>query len=110
MTYLVKDQIINEQHGSVEGNVETNLTSLVQYLHDCLEGDSQVDVVYSDFAKAFDRVHRDLILNKLGQIGILGMMMSCSRSFLTDRQQYVEIGDFRSDSIFVYSGVLTVHV
>lgn len=55
-------------------------TGLVEfYLYDYLKESSRIDVV---FAEAFHMVHKNLLLNKLSQIDVLGVMMSWFRSYL----------------------------
>ncbi|MCP4494610.1 MAG: hypothetical protein GY820_46015, partial [Gammaproteobacteria bacterium] len=50
------------------------------------------DVIYFDFAKAFDSVNHDLILNKLKySFGIDGKLLAFIRSYLLDRWQAVLI-------------------
>lgn len=40
-----------------------------------LDDGLQVDVVFLDFAKAFDRVSHDILLQKLGNFGISGTLL-----------------------------------
>ncbi|GJQ84833.1 hypothetical protein Trydic_g19595 [Trypoxylus dichotomus] len=45
------------QHGFVKNqSTFTNLSMLSQYLSECLDTNEQVDVIYMDFSKAFDRM------------------------------------------------------
>ena len=48
-----------------------------------------VDVVYLDFAKAFDSVPHEGLLQKLFAYGISGNLLSWIRAFLTGRTQRV---------------------
>ena len=64
-----------------------------------------VDVAYLDFAKAFDKVDFNVLLNKLHKIGIRGNLLSWVKSFLTDRTMYVVIGGVMSLPCLVKSGV-----
>ena len=52
----------------------------------------RTDVVYFDFAKAFDSVNHDLILLKLkNKFGIDGRLLKFITDYLRDRQQQVLI-------------------
>ena len=65
-------------------------------------------VAYVDFAKAFDRVSIPKLLAKLAKlehIGITGKLLSCIKSFLTNRSQRVRIDGELSGSRAVISGV-----
>ena len=61
-----KDLLKNNQHGFRQGkSCLTQLIPFVDRLSEALNNQSRVDVVYFDFAKAFDCVNHDLILKKL---------------------------------------------
>lgn len=65
LMYLCKNIIIEEQHGFREKrSTVTNLLTLQNYLLDKVESNIQVDVIYANFAKAFDRVSHRLLLQK----------------------------------------------
>jgi len=54
-----------------------------------LNNSGQVDVVFIDFAKAFDLVDHTIFLTKLYQYGVRGSLLEWCRDYLTDRQQRV---------------------
>ena len=64
-----------------------------------------MDVIYLDFAKAFDKVDHAIVLTKLSLLGIKGKLLDWIKSFLTDRTQYVVVNGFLSDPCKVISGV-----
>lgn len=70
-----------------------------------MEGGGQVDVVYTDFEKAFDRVDHALLLQKLRHLGIHGDLLRWTESYLSRRSQAVVLGGYRSDYITIPSGV-----
>ena len=56
---------------------------------------NSIDVVYIDFAKAFDSVSHKKLLSKLYAYGIRGQILNWISEFLRDRKQRVNIeGDF----------------
>ncbi|KAH0822373.1 hypothetical protein GEV33_000418 [Tenebrio molitor] len=62
----VSHKLSPNQHGFTKcRSTETNLVSISQYLSDALDNHSQVDVVYTDLSKAFDRIDHGLLLIKL---------------------------------------------
>ena len=65
----------------------------------------QTDVIYLDFAKAFDSVSHSKLLYKLDHVGIRGDLISWIKSFLTDRKQRVKIEESCSSWKPVTSGV-----
>ena len=57
------------------------------------------DVVYFDFAKAFDSVNHDIILSKLKyKFEVDGRLLKFIADYLKDRQQRVIIGNGMSSS------------
>ena len=58
-----------------------------------------------DYSKAFDRVHHSLLLHKIRDIGINGLLGRWLANFLLGRRQRVKVGNFFSDFIQVLSGV-----
>ena len=64
----------------------------------------RIDVIYFDFAKAFDSVLHDLILSKLKNIfKVDGIMLKFIKSHLEGRQQQVVAGGQTSFSLPVRS-------
>ena len=70
-----------------------------------LENKNPVDVVYLDFAKAFDKVDHGILLHKLRDSGITGKLGVWLHCFLTKREQSVAVGGAVSKPSIVTSGV-----
>ena len=67
--------------------------------------DADSDLIYLDFAKAFDKADHDLLLKKLKCHGIEGKRFTWLSSFLSGRTQSVIVDGVRSHSTPVKSGV-----
>ena len=65
----------------------------------------QTDVVYLDFRKAFDSVAHNELLYKLWNVGITGNLWLWMKAYLTNRVQYVSVGQSDSNTLPVISGV-----
>ena len=95
------------QHGFINGKSCT--TQMVSFTYDLavtLNNKSKSDVIYFDFAKAFDSVSHDLILKKLkNNFGIDGLMLRFIKAYLQGRKQQVVIGGVNSSVLPVNSGV-----
>ena len=63
------------------------------------------DVIFMDFAKAFDRVNHSLLVHKLDHYGIRGCTNSWITSFLSERKQDVVVNGFQSSYASIKSGV-----
>ena len=69
------------------------------------ESQEQICVLYIDFAKAFDIVSLDLLIGNMAIFGICGKPLKLFASFLTDRIQFVQINDLKSNWRKENSGV-----
>ena len=65
----------------------------------------QVDVIYLDFAKAFDKVPHNELLFKLESLGIRGNLLAWFRSYFSGRRHRVLINGKASDYLPITSGV-----
>ena len=68
-----------------------------------MEKSNNVDVIYLDFAKAFEKVDHRILLNKLKKIGINGKIGVLIHNFLSNRQQCVAINRTTSSEAQVRS-------
>ena len=67
---------------------------------------SCTDMIYLDFAKAFDKVDHGVLLHKLKQLSITGKLGNWLLSFLSNRNHFVRIPGGVSSDGSVLSGVL----
>jgi len=61
--------------------------------------------VFLDFAKAFDTVKHEILIDKLDHLGVRGLPLEWFKSYLCDRRQCVDINGSRSGLLHVQSGV-----
>lgn len=106
ISFHFKSLVAPEQHGFVKGrSTATNLASITQYIANTLEHRSQVDVIYLDFSKAFDRMNHSLLLSRLRGIGLSENLVALIRSYLDNRQIYIQVKGHRSRSFSALTGV-----
>ncbi|CAB4010973.1 Hypothetical predicted protein, partial [Paramuricea clavata] len=97
---------ITSQHGFYpRRSCATQLTQVVHLLAQSMDNKQQVDLVYLDFAKAFDRVPHSKLICKLHLLGIRDPLLSWFRSYLYKRRHRVVIDGFASEWLPVTSGV-----
>ena len=103
----VKHLINEKQHGFLpEKSCTTQMVSFYDSLAVTINDSSRTDVIYFDFAKAFDSVNHDIILHKLKhQYKIDGIMLKFLVEYLINRKQSVVIRGAMSDVKDVTSGV-----
>jgi hypothetical protein len=83
----------------------TNLIDYLEVLTRHLDQGKVVDVIYLDFAKAFDKVPHKRLLTKLGALGVSGMFLAWIEDWLTNRSQRVVLNGHYSEWTQVLSGV-----
>ena len=105
--YLEDNNLISHtQHGFRKGR--SCLTQLLQHYDEILNNLNQgyeTDVLYLDYAKAFDKVDHNILLQKLRAYGISGQLYSWIKTFLTNRTQTVVVDGYHSVPRPVISGV-----
>ncbi len=69
----------------------TNLLEVLDYIGTCLDNGGQVDMLYLDMSKVFDRINHKRLILKLSNSGIGGNLLNWFESYLTDRRQRVTV-------------------
>lgn len=101
-----KGLLSDNQHGFRK--TKSCLTQLIDHFDHvlkCLNSGEEVDVIYLDYAKAFDKVDHKILLAKLKRYGIKGKMYNWIKEFLTNRIQTVVVEGRKSTLREVLSGV-----
>src|SRR5450759_3937292 len=94
------------QHGFFKGrSTTTNLLEFVNYSLMAMDNGNHVEVLYTDFSKAFDRVDIPMLLFKLQKMGIQPNLLKWINSYLTNRDQLVRFKGKQSTPIHATSGV-----
>lgn len=94
------------QHGFFKGrSTSTNLLEFVNYSLTAMDNGNHVEVLYTDFSKAFDRVDIPMLLFKLQKMGIEPGLLKWLECYLTHRKQIVKFNGRISNPIQVTSGV-----
>ena len=88
----VSDVLHNCQHGFQAG--KTCVTQLLQAFHivgRALDKGKVIDIIFLDFAKAFNSVCHVNLLSKVRLLGVEGPLLDWFRGYLSNRQQRVVI-------------------
>jgi hypothetical protein len=95
----LKNLISVKQHGFMKNPSKvTNLLEYAFFVLNSIEEGWQVNSVYTDFLKVFDRVRHQLLLEEMS-MGIEPARCLWLRSYLTGRIQRIRIGDAVSNDI-----------
>ena len=89
MDHLEKHNILVEaQHGfQKKKSTLTNLLNYMEAVTEAVDKGLQVDAVYFDFKKAFDKVPHRRLLAKLEAVGIKGPLLNWIKNWLTGRKK-----------------------
>ena len=73
------------QHGFVNNKLTvTNLAVFTQFVSHAIDKLDQVDVIYTDFSKAFDRIDYHIIITKLDRFSFSTSLIQFLRLYLSD--------------------------
>ena len=84
---------------------EDAIIDIQQNILDSLERKEHPCCVFLDFAKAFDTVNHKILLSKLDHYGIRGKTLQLIESYLTEREQCVQVNNALSDFDVITHGV-----
>mgnify|MGYP005983777977 FL=1 len=102
----VKQSISPFQHGFMKKrSTTTNLMCFTQDVSEILDDNGQVDVIFTDFQKAFDQIDHFILLKKLRLMGFSNSMVQLFSSYLIGREQRVRYQNHLSKSSVPTSGV-----
>ena len=103
---LVQDKITKKQHGFMKSrSTASNLTEFTYYAQRGINSGAQVDVLYTDFSKAFDRVNHKRLILKLRSFNLPDNLLAWVETYLSNRTQFVKYGSSDSNDFNVSSGV-----
>lgn len=98
--------ICKNQHGfRPKISISTNILLFQSKILDSLNNHAQLDSIYTDFQKAFDKINHSLLLNKLVLFGIHGSFLDWIKSYISSRTQAVKVSFNISKDYLVISGV-----
>ena len=100
------DYIAPEQHGFMpKRSSSSNLVAYTSFISQAMQQREQVDAIYTDLSAAFDKINHRIAISKLERLGFCGPLLNWLRSYLSDREMCVKIGDVLSAVFTIFSGV-----
>jgi len=98
--------ISSKQHGFLpKKSTTTNLSIQMDHIINSIDNNSQIDIIYTDFSKAFDSVPHDLLIYKLVKYNFSPESITLFQSYFCNRNQFVTLNGHISNPIIASSGV-----
>ena len=108
ISHMVTNKLLRaSQHGFLPGR--STVTCMLEYLETLtkwMDEGKSFDVIYCDFAKAFDKVPWERLLAKMQGMGVGGNILGWVRKWLTGRVQSVVLNGQQSAWGEIVSGVI----
>ena len=110
MSNTIKDHVFRQinpcQHGFVSRrSCSTQLIEVIEHIGRLLDRGKQVDVIYLDMSKAFDKVSHKRLLSRLRDFGFGGNILKWFSSYLNNRYQQTTAFGVTSEPLLLTSGV-----
>lgn len=107
ISYIQKYNILSQnQHGFRKNySTATAVHSVTEVIYNALNNNKFALGIFLDIKKAFDSVNHEILLTKLERYGFRGPAIKFFRSYLTNRQQFVQIALNKSAVKQVTNGV-----
>lgn len=113
---IIKEQLLNflektkflsdNQHGfRKKHSTNSAILSLIEYIRKNNDLGYHVLALFLDLNKAFDTVNHKLLIQKLEKIGIKDLELNLFKSYLSNRKQYIEINNTKTNSLPLTHGV-----
>jgi Reverse transcriptase (RNA-dependent DNA polymerase) len=106
-SYLSLNNLISPNQFGFRSNHSTThpMIHLLNKAAKALNSKKHLLVVFCDLRKAFDTCNIKILCKKLSRLGIGGVELEWFTSYLTNRSQFVSIGDHNSDLLSILIGV-----
>ena len=107
LDFITKHNILHKYQFGFRKQHSTNhaVISLVEKLHNALDQGNIAITCFLDLKKAFDTVNHSILISKLYKYGIRGPTLEWFKSYLSNRQQYVQIHKTKSDTKPITCGI-----
>uniref|UniRef100_A0A3Q2ZQH6 Reverse transcriptase domain-containing protein n=1 Tax=Kryptolebias marmoratus TaxID=37003 RepID=A0A3Q2ZQH6_KRYMA len=105
--FIDKQNILNNNQYGFRANKSTSmaLMDLIEQITTAVDQKQCCVSIYVDLKKAFDTIDHNILLEKLNKYGIRGPVLQWVSSYLSNRKQFVQINDIRSELCGITCGV-----
>lgn len=95
------------QYGFVKGKGCTEtIAKLTALTSKAIESKKSVVLISLDISKSFDTMNHDILLNKMNELNVGAKALKLTKSFLSDRTQFVRVDEALSEPGIIMRGVM----
>lgn len=107
MSFLKSHNVLYKYQFGFRSNHSTSLAlvDVIDELYKQLDANNYVCGIFFDLQKAFDTVNHEILLDKLRYYGIRGTAFNWIKNYLSNRFQFVSIGNVQSKLSLITCGV-----
>ncbi|KAI8426007.1 hypothetical protein MSG28_004983 [Choristoneura fumiferana] len=107
VNYLENNNLVSPSQFGFRAGKSTSdaVHQLTDHIVNNLDKKQKSIAIFLDLAKAFDTVSIPLLITKLERIGVRGLQLQLFKDYLSDRTQYVKVGEYASEGMHVTFGV-----
>lgn len=107
VSFLNKNKLLSQKQYGFKENISTQdaIIDLINNVSSAMDKGTPCLCIFIDLSKAFDTVSHPLLLQSLENIGVRGICLQLLKSYISNRQQCVRIGDVCSESRTIEYGV-----
>ena len=107
VSFISRYSLIKPNQYGFQTNKSTSdaIIELLENVNDSFNENKHYLSIYLDFSKAFDTVCHEILLKKIEHMGFRGPILAWITSYLTNRKQFVTIGDASSTLLDISMGV-----
>ena len=104
---MVQNNILSDNQFGFRHNLSTYmaLLKLTDKISKELNNKQYSTGIFLDFFKAFDTINHDILVDKLSYYGIRGTALRLIKNFVTNRVQFVNLNDVKSEYLPINCGV-----
>ncbi len=105
--FIEKHNLLTDSQYGFRTDRSTSLAlmELIEEITNCIDNKKIAIGVFVGLKKAFETIDHNILLSKLEKYGIRVVGLSWLSSYLRNRQQFIQIGDHKSDFINITCGV-----